>query len=72
MAIKDTHGVVVAYYGVELSGLPAFHRLNGCQWGRKAMRSEAWELYPSAEIAREAGVGACRHNACFGNQSKSP
>ena len=70
MAIKDTHGVVVAYYGVELSGPPAFHSLTGCRWGRDAMKSDAWELYPSFEVAFEAKVAPC--NVCFYGEKQKP
>ena len=70
MAIKDTHGVVIAYYGVEQDGPPAFHSPKGCRWGPEAMKSDAWELFPSFEVAFEGNVAPC--NVCFYGEKQQP
>ena len=69
IAIMDTHGVVVDY-GHDPTVGHAFRSLNGCRWGRDAMKSDVWELFPSFEVAHEAGVAPC--NVCFHGEKQNP
>ena len=67
MAIRDSHGVVVAAYAPTSGyhrdhGVPAIHR-PGYRDGLSTLASGDWELFPNLDVALEAGYHACQN--CF-------
>lgn len=56
MGIRESHGVVIVYYGVNASGDPPgwIHRPGNACGGVNLMASDRWELFPSKEVAEEA------------------
>ena len=64
MAIKDSHGVVVAYYGRYETLEPRTHRVDSnCQWGPVAMKSNFWELFRNRELTEAFQIKPCPN--CF-------
>ena len=65
MAVKDSHGVVVAAYAPTSGyhrdhGVPAIHRPD-YRDGLSTLASGDWELFPNLDVALEAGHHTCQN-----------
>ena len=59
MAIKDSHGVVVSFYGQDGKLGPAIHKPDQYH-GPHALRTNYWEHFPSLQVALEAQQWPCQ------------
>ena len=59
MAVRDSHGVLVAYFGFNGSVCPAIHRPYNCRWNASHLVWEHTELFPDLESARASGYYFC-------------
>ena len=59
MAVGDSNGVLVAYFGFDGSENPAIHRPYHCRWNASNLVWEHTELFPDLEMARESGYHFC-------------
>ena len=66
MGAMDSHGVVVTW-----TTEGRIHRPEtGANHGQTVMHSQSWELFPSLELALQAGFKACW--TCFPHRKGSP
>ena len=74
MAIRDSHGVVVAAYAPTSGyhknhGVPAIHRPD-YRDGLNTLASGDWELFLNLDVGPEAGYHACQN--CFPGMEDRP